>query len=198
MNTAPISASQTSARMAVRLRPPALFSDAPSLIAAPSSIATRHVRAGLLAHEIGEPARHFAFVGLRKGAKQHVGHDQAEHMVAEKFEPLIAAGAVARSGERGNVGERLLEQRGVLEAVADALLEARRAAAPTLCALAPLALWASVPGPWFPASLGSWRGVPGLLGLLRLWQRATRDFGSACSAAGMPVLALGFRLIAAS
>jgi hypothetical protein len=50
-------------------------------------------------------------------------------VVAEKLEPLIAAGAVARALERGNVGERAVEQRGVLEAVADALLERTVAAA---------------------------------------------------------------------
>ena len=52
--------------------------------------------AGLLAHQIGEPARQLALVGLGKGAEQHVGNDQAEHVVAEEFQPLIAAGAVAR------------------------------------------------------------------------------------------------------
>ena len=102
----------------------------------------RHVRAGLLAHEIGEPARHFAFVGLREGANSMSDTTRPEHMVAEEFEPLIAAGAVARTGERGDVGERLFEQRRVLEAVADALLEARGARG--------AGVWA----PWPPAS---WR-----------------------------------------
>ena len=143
MNTAPINASQTSARMAVRPRPPALLSDAPSLIAPPRSIDARHLGARFLAHEIGEAARHFAFVGLRKGAKQHVGHDEAEHMIAEEFEPLIAAGAVARAGQRGNVGERLLEQRGILEAVADASSKAAGAAPAALGSPSPRALGAA-------------------------------------------------------
>ena len=51
-------------------------------------------------------------------------------MVAEKLEALIAAGAIARPCERGNMRERLLEQRGVLEFVADAILEAGRCLAP--------------------------------------------------------------------
>ena len=58
---------------------------------------SRHVGAALPAHEIGEPPRQFALVGLRKGAKQHVGDDQPEHMVAEKFEPLVAVAARLRA-----------------------------------------------------------------------------------------------------
>ena len=53
----------------------------------------RHLGAGFLAHQIGEPARQLAFVGLRESAIEHVGNDQAEHMVAEEFQPLIAVGA---------------------------------------------------------------------------------------------------------
>ena len=47
------------------------------------------VGTGLLAHQIGEPPRHLAFVRPRKVPEQHVRHDQAEHMVAKEFEPLI-------------------------------------------------------------------------------------------------------------
>ena len=50
-------------------------------------------------------------------------------MIAEEFEPLIAAGAIARAFERGNMRERAIEQRGVLEAIADALLKRTIAAA---------------------------------------------------------------------
>ncbi len=49
-------------------------------------------------------------------------------MIAEKFQPLIAAGAVARALERGNMGERAIEQRGIGETIADAGLERARAA----------------------------------------------------------------------
>src|SRR6202035_2507408 len=55
----------------------------------------RDIRAALLAHEIGEPLRQFAFIGVREGAIQHVGHDQPEHMVAEKFHALVAVTALA-------------------------------------------------------------------------------------------------------
>src|ERR1700736_2260593 len=37
----------------------------------------RHVSATLLAHELGEPLRQLAFVGIREGAIQHGGHDHA-------------------------------------------------------------------------------------------------------------------------
>ena len=56
------------------------------------------VGAALLAHEIGQALGQFALVGLRKGAIQHVGDDQPEHMVAEEFQALVAVGAVARAG----------------------------------------------------------------------------------------------------
>ena len=50
-------------------------------------------------------------------------------MVAKKLEPLVAADAVARALERGDVRERAVEQRRVGEPIADALLE-RPVAAP--------------------------------------------------------------------
>ena len=84
-----------------------------------------HVGTRFLAHEVGEPPRHLAFVGLRKGPEQHVRDDQAEHVIAEKFETLVAAGAISRPAQCGDVSERLLEQRRILEAVTDALLELR-------------------------------------------------------------------------
>ena len=52
------------------------------------------IGAGFLAHQIGEPARQLAFVRLREGAIEHVGNHQAQHMIAEEFQPLIAVGAV--------------------------------------------------------------------------------------------------------
>ena len=89
----------------------------------------RDLRAGFLAHQIGEPARQLALVGPRVGAKQHVGNHQAEHVIAEKLHALIGVGAVARALERGNVREPAIEQRGVVEFVADPLLERTVAAA---------------------------------------------------------------------
>jgi len=50
-------------------------------------------------------------------------------VVAEKLEPLVAAGAIARPGQRGNMGKGMIEQRRIGEVIADRLLEQRRAAA---------------------------------------------------------------------
>ena len=82
----------------MRLRPPALASEAPSRIAAPRSIARAtsaqaSLRTRSASRRDSSPSSAFG-----KGAKQHVGNDEAEHVVAEKFEPLVAAGAVARAG----------------------------------------------------------------------------------------------------
>src|SRR5262249_16477305 len=113
-----------------------------------------YVRASLLAHEIGEPTRHFAFIGSCEGAKQHVGDDEAEHVIAEKFEPLVGGGAVARPAQRRNVGERLFEQRAILETVPDALPEGGRIAATAL-----RGLWSLIGSGWTgrPA-VGDWDG----------------------------------------
>src|SRR5215831_10223351 len=54
-----------------------------------------NIRAAFLANEFGEPFRQFAFVRIGKGAIEHVGHDQAKHVVAQKFQPLVALGALA-------------------------------------------------------------------------------------------------------
>ena len=92
--------------------------------------------------------------------------DQAEHVVAEEFEPLIAAGAIARPGQRRNVGQRLLEQCRILEAIADALLEL--AVAPAALALAELGS-AHRPAAGPPARRGACSGsAPRSLTLLPL------------------------------
>src|ERR1043166_9474889 len=109
----------------------------------------RDIGAGLLAHERGEAPRQLAFGCRREGAEQHVGNNEAEHMIAKKLEPLIAAAAVAPAGKRRAMGERAVEPRMIGEAVADAILEfgdlaggradtfaaARRGAAALGCAL---------------------------------------------------------------
>ncbi len=97
-----------------------MASDAPTRIAAPRSIARAIFGAGFLAHQIGEPARQLAFVGLGESAIEHVGNHQTEHVVAEEFEPLVAAGAIARALERRDVGQCALQHVGLDEAIADA------------------------------------------------------------------------------
>ncbi len=83
----------------------------------------RNLRAGFLAHQIGQPARQFALVRLRKGAIEHVGNDQAEHMVAEKFQALVAVGAGGAARQRGNMRDRAFQQRLIGEFIADPVLE---------------------------------------------------------------------------
>src|SRR5215210_8536614 len=58
-------------------------------------------------------------------------------MVAKKLQPLIAAGAAARSGERRDVRQRMVEQRRVREAVANLLLQRAGITAAALGAAAP-------------------------------------------------------------
>jgi len=41
-------------------------------------------------------------------------------VVAEEFEPLVGAGAITRAFERGNVRQRAIQQRDIVEAIADA------------------------------------------------------------------------------
>jgi hypothetical protein len=60
----------------------------------------RNIGAGLTPHQISESFGQFALVGLRKCPIEHVRDDQTEHMIAEKFEPLIAVGAAARGLRR--------------------------------------------------------------------------------------------------
>src|SRR5258708_25531049 len=48
----------------------------------------RHIRAALLAHEIGETLRQLAFIGICECAIQHVRHDQPEHVIPQEFAAL--------------------------------------------------------------------------------------------------------------
>ena len=74
-----------------------------------------------LADQAGAHPRQLALGQLRMALEQQLGHGAAEHAVAEELEPLVVRRAEAA------VRERLREQRGILEAVADAPLEYRMA-----------------------------------------------------------------------
>src|SRR5262245_1084613 len=50
-------------------------------------------------------------------------------MIAEKFQPLVAAGAIAYPGKRRDMGQRLLHERSIGKAIADPLFDRGRAAA---------------------------------------------------------------------
>src|SRR5262249_16062904 len=82
----------------------------------------RHLGAGLLADEVGEPARQFAFVGFDERAKQHLGNNQTEDVIAEKLEALIAA-RPALAAQCRNMGERALEQRLIGKFITDPCLK---------------------------------------------------------------------------
>ena len=71
----------------------------------------------VLADEVGAHARQVAFVGVAEAIEQQARDDEAEHGVAEKFEPLVVVGAEAA------MGQRALQEAGIGEAVADALLQ---------------------------------------------------------------------------
>src|SRR5665213_2429916 len=100
MNTAPTRASQASAKMVAR-----------------------NLGAGFLSHQIGQPARQLALVRLGKRVIKHVGNDQAEYMVAEEFQALVAVGAGGPAGQRGNMRDRALKQSFIGEFIADPILE---------------------------------------------------------------------------
>src|SRR5690348_14576017 len=83
---------------------------------------SRDFGASLLAHKIGKSARELAFIGLWKSAVEHIGDHEAQHMIAKKFEPLIAGGPIS-SGEGGNMRQGALKQILVGKFVADRAFE---------------------------------------------------------------------------
>jgi hypothetical protein len=85
----------------------------------------RDVRAGLLAHQIGEAARQFAFIGRWKFLAKHFGNGEAEYAVAQKFQPLIRFEAALRlvGGQRARMGQGARKERRIAETIADALLQ---------------------------------------------------------------------------
>ena len=81
-------------------------------------------RAGLVADQRGQPAGQFALRRGRKKVDQHLGDDQPQHAVAEKFEPLIGR---ATGFHGAGMGQRGLEQAAVGESMAEALFKRREA-----------------------------------------------------------------------
>ncbi len=67
----------------------------------------RHRGAGLVADQRRQAAGQFAFGGIRKPVDQHLGDDQPEHPVAEKFEPLVGGAA---GFDRAGMRQRDLKQ----------------------------------------------------------------------------------------
>src|SRR6185295_5144258 len=82
----------------------------------------RDIGAGVAAHQVREAPREIAFVPFGKRAIEHVGNDETEHVVAQEFQPLIAAAAALTRRGR-DVGERAVEIRLVGEDVTDPSFE---------------------------------------------------------------------------
>ena len=70
-----------------------------------------------LAHQVGAHARQVAFVGAGETLEQQPRDHQAQHRIAEEFEPFVVVGAEAA------VGQRARQQPGIVEAMADAPLQ---------------------------------------------------------------------------
>ena len=107
----------------MRRRPPACDSELPSLSAGPRSIARATSAQVSLRTRSASRRDSSPSFALRKSAVQHVGDDEAEHVIAEKFQPLIAGRAIA-ARQRGNVRERAFEQVLVGKFIADPALRA--------------------------------------------------------------------------
>jgi len=67
---------------------------------------------GLL-DQVGAQPGQVAFVDLGEALEQQRRHDEVQHRVTQKLQPLVVAGAMAA------VRERLLEQRGIAEMMAE-------------------------------------------------------------------------------
>src|SRR5262249_24204743 len=121
----------------------------------------RHVRAGLSAHQFGKAPRQFTLVGPRKARKEHFGNDESQHVIAQKFEPLVAGGPVARPCQRRDMGERLIEQRRILEFISNAFSELFRGTTSPLYRFGLGGVWSGSrfrfgAGGWLP--FRCWRG----------------------------------------
>ena len=79
--------------------------------------------AAFLAHEIGEPARQFPLARRRESRIEHLRHHEAEHPVAEEFEPLIGLAAAARADVRADMGQRPQREITIGETVPEPALE---------------------------------------------------------------------------
>ena len=77
---------------------------------------------GFGADDMGPGSRQDAFGRRRITAEEPVRHDQSQHRVAQKLQPLIVLLQAPFVG-KGAVGEGLLEQRAVLEPVAETRFE---------------------------------------------------------------------------
>ena len=123
--TAPITASTVSERIEALSRPPVVSSPRPSLTWSPSPMraADPGQRAGVddRRAQLGQLA--LGEVGV--GAVERLGHDDAEHRVAEELQALVGRQAAVLVGERA-VRQGALEQLGVERGIAERATRAGR------------------------------------------------------------------------
>ena len=79
----------------------------------------------LAAHQAGVALGERALALAREAGHQQVGDHEVEHAIAEELEALVAAPRAPRGADRAAVGQRLAEQRGIGEAMADPGARAR-------------------------------------------------------------------------
>ena len=94
------------------MRPPARDFGSAKPQRRPEIDRARHIGAGFAPHQIGEAPRQLALLRLRKGREQHFRDREPEHVIAEEFQPLIAAGA-ALPLQRRDMRQRAFQQIGV-------------------------------------------------------------------------------------
>lgn len=119
-----MTASSASARMDARCAPPprASPSDRRSTSGRPTCSATLQA---FLANQMGTHARQVAFVGAGKAFEKQAGDSEAEHHIAEEFEPFIVIRAETA------VRECTRQQLRLAESVADPFAEVRRVVRPS-------------------------------------------------------------------
>ena len=148
-------------------RPPALASEAPSRSAVAEIDGARDIGAG----SRGAPDRRAGATVRPRRPSGNARNSMSEmikpeHVIAEKFQPLIAAGPAA-AGQRRNMRQRTVEQLAVLEAIADGLFQRARGYARACVRRA--AARAAAGRSWLQAAL---RGA---------FVRLRRRFGALCS-----------------
>src|SRR5262249_37492148 len=151
--------------MATRLRPPALLSEAPSLMASPSPI-KRATSAQASLRTRSASRRDSSPSSARGKLRNSMSHRLGWTLGAPRnCDPLVLCpAALARPRQRRDMSQRLLEQRRVLETVTNALLE--------LPGRTPPASRLLRPGGACPVALSWWRLRD--LDALALWRTAHR------------------------
>ena len=132
---APSSASNASARVDVRSRPPLASSPRPIMRNCPRSSRSGVTAQSFARNEARAQLRQATFCFAREQMIEMLCHHQLKHGIAEKLETLIIEMMPLRFVPEARVRERFREQERIAEFVADALLERVQAANPTQSSL---------------------------------------------------------------